>query len=205
MTSGLPQPPEEPSASEPAPPVRSTWLAVAAAVLGVLALALPWAPTRAYFLLALGLPGLVIGLIGSTGRRGGKGWAAFGALLSVIALVMGIVMTVNANRDTTSNADDHTTEILTNELDVRFGERSVDPETGTVFVIVTLYNKGKDLATYGVTFKLDGRDSDDSCEAGAHVTNLAPGASYQETITSCGDTALQDLTVQVTKATKNQI
>jgi hypothetical protein len=132
--------------------------------------------------------------------------AALGSLLSVIAFVMGTVMIVNGNRDTTSGYDDHTQEILRNELDVRFGERYVDPETGFVSVSVTLYNKGQDVATYSVTVQVDGRDSDDSCQDSVKARDLAPGASYQEEVSSCnGKTALRDLTVQVTEAGKNRI
>jgi hypothetical protein len=199
------QPAEVPTqpAEEPTPPTKGAWFGIAAAVLGVLALALPWTPARAVFLLAFGLPGLAVGLIGLGGPRSGKGWAAFGALLGAIAFVMSTVMIVNGNRDTTSNPDDHTQEILQNELDVRLGERYVDPETGDVSVAVTLYNKGRDVATYSVTLEVE--DGDDSCSGNARATNLAPGASYQEAVSGCGDAKPQDVTFQVTKATKNQI
>jgi len=223
MTSGLPQPSDEPAhddpnalpagqpdgptpPDEPAPPTKGAYFGAAAAVLGVLALALPWAPARAFLLLVFGLPGLAAGIFGFTGRRRGKEWAALGALLSVIAVVMGTVMVVNGNRDTTSGYDDHTQEILRNELDVRIGERYVDPKTGVVSASVTLYNKGQDVATYSVTIRVEGRNSDDSCEDGVRARDLAPGASYQEAVSSCnGETALSDLTLQVTEATKNRI
>jgi hypothetical protein len=216
MTSGLPQPSEEPAHDDPnvasagqpdgpTPPARGAWFGVAAAVLGVLALALPWAPVRAALLLAFGLPGLAVGIIGCAGRRRGRELAILGSLLSVIAVVMGTVMVVNANRDTTSGYDNHTEQILRDELDVRLGERYVDAETGIVSVTVTLYNKGQDVASYSVTIQLEGRDSDDSCEDGVRADNLAPGASYQEEVHCSGKTALQDLTVQVTEATKNRI
>jgi hypothetical protein len=214
MTSGLPQPADEPTHHDPAgqpdgptSPPKGAWFGVAAAVLGVLALALPWAPVRAFLLLAFGLPGLAVGIMGFTGRRRGKELAALGSLLSVIAVVMGTVMVVNGNRDTTSGYDDHTQEILRNELDVRIGERDIDPETGIVSVSVTLYNKGQDVATYSVAVQLRGRGSGDSCTSGLKARDLAPGASFQGQVSSCGDerSAPQDLTVQVTEAAKNTI
>jgi hypothetical protein len=215
MTSGLPQPSDEPAhddpdaapagqPDEPTPPTKGAYFGAAAAVLGVLALALPWAPARAFILLAFGLPGLAVGIFGFGGRRRGKELAVLGSLLSAIAVVMGAVMVVNGNRDTTSGYDDHTQEILRNELDVRIGERHVDPETGIVSVSVTLYNKGQDVATYSVTLQVEGRD--DSCAGSVKARDLAPGASYQEEVSGCNEkTALRDLTVQVTGAGKNRI
>jgi hypothetical protein len=71
--------------------------AVFAVVLGLLGCAVPLLPInldliRGYSPFPFGLPGLVLAVVGCTGRRRGKPVAVAGAILSVLALVLGVYM-----------------------------------------------------------------------------------------------------------------
>ena len=70
-----------------------------AVILGVAGCVLPLTPfnldhVRAYIALPFALPGLVVGIIGCTGRRRGTALAVTGSILSVIALGMTAVMLI---------------------------------------------------------------------------------------------------------------
>ncbi|WP_239070246.1 hypothetical protein [Amycolatopsis sp. SID8362] len=97
---GYPPAPQWPGPGGPVPPPKGPGLAVAALVLGLLALVLPFLPVdmtgfRAYVAFPFGLAGLVLGVLGCVGRRGGKPLATIGAVLSFLALVFGLIMVVN--------------------------------------------------------------------------------------------------------------
>jgi hypothetical protein len=70
---------------------------VAAVVLGLLGCVLPLLPmdltgVRPFIGLPFGLTGLAAAAVGCTGRRRGKPLAAVGAILCVVALLIGAVM-----------------------------------------------------------------------------------------------------------------
>lgn len=217
MTSGTPQPPDESApgtaavTTEPPPvdPSKGTGFGVVALVLGGFGGVVPFLPVdlgdaRAWLPLPFVLPGLVIGLVGCTGTRRGNAWAIVGSIVCVIAVGLSTVMLIAAPRDGKGTAGPgHTAEILRDELDVRFGERRIDPETGILYVTVTLYNKGPYTASYGITVDVD---AGETCERGAHASNLAPGASYQVEIGSCSSKMRrgEDMNVRVTKASKDR-
>ncbi|MCR6481506.1 hypothetical protein M8542_01615 [Amycolatopsis sp. OK19-0408] len=84
----------------PVPPAKGPGLGVAALVLGLLALVLPFLPVdmtgfRAYVAFPFGLAGLVLGVLGCIGRRSGKALAVIGAVVSFLALVAGMIMVAN--------------------------------------------------------------------------------------------------------------
>ncbi|MFJ7211764.1 hypothetical protein [Amycolatopsis sp. NPDC098790] len=88
---------QQPWPGGPVPPAKGLWLGVAALVLGLLALVLPFLPVdmtgfRAYVPFPFGLAGLVLGVLGCVGRRSGKPMAAVGIALSALALVAGLLM-----------------------------------------------------------------------------------------------------------------
>jgi hypothetical protein len=71
--------------------------AVAAVILGLLGCVLPLLPidltgVRAYVALPLALPGLVLAVVGCAGHRRGKPLAVAGAVLSALALLLGVAM-----------------------------------------------------------------------------------------------------------------
>ena len=230
-TSNPPQPPNEPArhtASQvpdpygaysagwpggpPPPPVgpaKGMSFAVAAVVLGLVGCVLPLAPfnfdgIRMYLPWVFGLPGLTVGIIGCIGRRRGKALAITGTVLSGLALVVGAIMLISyvQNSSASNSSGDDTQEILRDELDVRLGDWHADAETGSMSVTVTLYNKGSDTATFGVTLRQEG--DGETCEARVSVDDLSPGASYQEEAGSCSSaTSLENLSFQVTKVTKD--
>lgn len=187
------------------------WLAVVAVILGVLGCVLPLAPVdltglRGYIALAFGLPGLVVGIIGCTGRRRGKALAVAGSILCVIALVMAAVVLINSTKGSSAknSPGDHTRENLRDDLDVRLGDVHADPATGHNSVTVTLYNKGRDIATFGVTLQQTNRNSGETCETDVSVSDLSPGASYQTEMGTCGSaTSPQYWSLKVTNATKD--
>lgn len=209
MTSGLPQPPDEhttpvtsdPSVAHPA----GTGSGAVAVVLGGLGCVVPLAPVdladaRGYLALAFGVVGLVVGILGATGRRRGNTLAVWGSILSGIALGLAAVILISSGRGSSPNTapDDHTQEILTNDLDVRLGE--LHAADGDVSWTVTLYNKGRDTASYVVTIEEHG---DDICDSTVSVHEFAPGASYLAEVRSCTSSASsQNFSLQVTKATK---
>ncbi|WP_143539519.1 hypothetical protein [Saccharopolyspora spinosa] len=74
-------------------------LAGAAMILGLLGCVLPFLPidltgVRPYIPFPFGLAGLALAVVGCTGRRRGKPLAVVGAILSVLALVLGVAMLV---------------------------------------------------------------------------------------------------------------
>jgi hypothetical protein len=176
-------------------------------VLGGLACVLPLArfeltDMRAYICLAFALLGLLVGLIGSSGRRRGNAAAMAGSFLCVTALVLAAVILIGTSHAPTENRGDgdHTQEILREELDVHLGQWRTDAH-GYVLVTVTLHNKGPETASFGVTIELNDSEADKPCEDGAYVDDLAPGASYQATVDSCSSEP-EDVTLQVTKVSK---
>lgn len=82
------------------PPVdrpKGFGLAVAAVILGLLGCVLPFLPidmtgVRPYVAWPFGLAGLVLAILGYTGHRRGKPLALAGAILSGLALAVGLVM-----------------------------------------------------------------------------------------------------------------
>jgi hypothetical protein len=195
-----------PPPAGPRPAPAGPWLAIAAAILGVLGGLLLLVPLdltglRGYLALVLALPGLAVGIIGWTGRRG---WvlAAAGTILCVIALVAAAVMLISPGKDPNAKLgpDDQTNIILRDDLDVRLGELHLDPDEGP-YVTVTLHNKGPDVASFELVFEQLGDSG--PCETGVSVRDLLPGASYQEKMGSCsGTTSLEDWSIQLTKVTK---
>lgn len=188
MTSGPPQPPAEP-APAPVDPAKSSGFGVVALVLGGFAGVLPFLPAdlgeaRAWLPLPFALAGLFVAVTGLSGRRRGNTWAVVGSVVCAIALGMSAVMAIATPKSGKGTAGEgHTEEILRDELDVRFGDRRLDPETGYVFVSVTLYNKGPYTATYGVTIQVDG--GEDLCEDSVSASELPPGGSRQGEVGGC--------------------
>jgi hypothetical protein len=189
----------------PPPPGGRRWFAVGAVVLGVLGCVLPFTPlnpagVRAYVTLAIGLLGLTVGIAGLLGRRRGKELAGTGALLCLVALVVATVGLVNA-RPVTPAKDgpgDHTEAILREDLDVRLGEWRQEPETETVWLPVTVHNKGSDRASFTVTFEFEHLSSGNTCDARVYVSDLPAGSSYREEIRSCnGKTTTQEIGLRV--------
>ncbi|WP_133806143.1 hypothetical protein [Kribbella caucasensis] len=84
-------------------PPKRAGLAVAAVILGLLGCVVPLLPInldnlRAYTPFPFGLPGLVLAIVGCTGHRRGKPLAAVGAILSVLALILGAIMVIGNAR-----------------------------------------------------------------------------------------------------------
>ncbi|MEV4150221.1 hypothetical protein AB0J40_41645 [Amycolatopsis sp. NPDC049691] len=82
------------------PPPKGPGLGIAALVLGLLGLVLPFLPVdmtgfRAYVAFPFGLAGVVLGVLGCIGRRRGKPAAAIGAVVAFLALVAGMIMVAN--------------------------------------------------------------------------------------------------------------
>ncbi|WP_112267147.1 hypothetical protein [Lentzea terrae] len=80
----------------PQAPPKGPLLGLLALILGVLGVVATFLPidltgVRAYVAWAFGLPGIVIAAVGLLGHRRGKPMAAIGALLSLLALVIGAI------------------------------------------------------------------------------------------------------------------
>lgn len=199
--------PDEPT-PPPADPVAGTGFGVVALVLGGLGCLLPLLPfalgdARAWISLPFALPGLIVGLMGTNARRRGNVWAIVGSIVCTVAVGLSAVLLIGFRHDPkATTGPGHTAEILRDELDVRIGERYVDPKTGAMAVTVTLYNKGPDTADYGV--KLEVSAGGDLCE-GTVAANLAPGASHQGMVDSCSgrDASATDMEVTVKEASKS--
>lgn len=206
-------PPTEPDEPAPPPtpavPPAGTGFGVVALVLGGLGCLLPLLPfalgdARAWISLPFALPGLVIGIMGTSGRRRGDVWATAGSIVCTVAVGLSAVMLIGFRHDPkATTGPGHTEEILRDELDVRIGERYVDPETGEAVVTVTLYNKGQDTADYGVTFEVSA--SGDLCEDTIAASALPPGGSHQGKLGGCGGSfaSVTDMEVTVTEADKS--
>ena len=96
--------PGQPSSGGPSygqqPPTEKRGLAIAALVLGILALLGCWIPVLNIGSIIMGLVGLILGIVAiakaSKGEAGGKVMAMVGAALSVLAIVLSIVVNVIA-------------------------------------------------------------------------------------------------------------
>lgn len=78
--------------------------AVAAAILGLLGCVVPILPidmldVRAFIAFPFAVPGLVLAIVGCSGRRRGQSLAAVGGILSAIALVVGAAMVIGHARN----------------------------------------------------------------------------------------------------------
>ncbi|GGU24511.1 hypothetical protein [Lentzea flava] len=81
-------------------PPRGPLLGLLALVLGAFAVVVTFLPVnldlaRPYVAWTFGLPGLVIAALGLLGHRKGKPMAAIGAMLSLLALVIGAIAMAN--------------------------------------------------------------------------------------------------------------
>lgn len=194
MTSGTPQPPDENesatvAAQAPLPPPAApgTGLGAIAVVLGGLGCLLPLTPfefsdAREWIPLVFAIPGIVFGLYGCTGRNRGNVLAIVGAILCTIAIGLSTVALTKFWGNTSAPGDE-TEALLRDEIDVHLGELQQDPGSGIVSMSVTIYNKGSDFASYEVTF--DVNDTEGGCEAQASASDLFPGASVREMISTC--------------------
>ncbi|GAB1512802.1 hypothetical protein JCM33774_48440 [Actinophytocola sp. KF-1] len=195
MTSGTPRPPDENEsapAAAPAPPLPppaapGTGLGAIAMVLGGLGCLLPLTPfafsdAREWLPLVFAIPGVAFGLYGCTGRNRGNVLAIVGVILCTIAIGLSTVALTKFWGNPGADGDE-TEELLRDEIDVHLGEVHQDPESGKLSMSVTIYNKGSDFASYEVTF--DVNDSEGGCEATASVSDLFPGASAREMVSTC--------------------
>jgi hypothetical protein len=82
-----------PPAGYPAPP-KSNGPGVAALVLGIIALVFAFVPFANYLAIALGLVGLILGVLGLLAKGRSKGLPITGTVLSGIALILSIIMVV---------------------------------------------------------------------------------------------------------------
>ncbi|MEV5835954.1 DUF4190 domain-containing protein [Nocardia sp. NPDC052112] len=76
---------------------QGPWLAVGAVILGIAGCVLPFLPidltgVRPLIGLPFAIAGLVLGIVGSVGRRRAKGLAVTGIILSVLALTVALIM-----------------------------------------------------------------------------------------------------------------
>jgi len=90
-------PPGFPGTPRPAGPATGPGLAVVALLLGFVGCVVWLLPIdetgiRHYLPLPFAIGGLVLGIMGLVGNRGGKPLAAVGVVLSAIALILGILM-----------------------------------------------------------------------------------------------------------------
>lgn len=218
MTSGTPQPPDDnesaPAAApgpatgartaEPLPPPAApgTGLGAVSVVLGGLGCLLPLTPfafgaAREWIPLLFAVPGIVFGLYGCTGRNRGNVLAIVGAILCTIAIGLSTVALTQFWGNAAAPGD-HTEELLRDEVDVHLGELQQNPGSGILSMSVTIYNKGSDLASYEVTF--DVNDSEGACEGHASVSDLMPGASVRQMVSTCNPgLEPEEFSAQITK------
>ncbi|WP_433759972.1 DUF4190 domain-containing protein [Nocardia sp. CA-135398] len=76
---------------------QGPWLAIASVILGIVGCVLPFLPidltgVRPLVGLPFAIPGLVLAIVGCTGRRRAKGLAVTGIILSVLALTVALIM-----------------------------------------------------------------------------------------------------------------
>ena len=86
-----------PGGPPPVDPPKGAGLAAAALIFGLLGCVVPLLPInldniRAYTPFPFALPGLALAIVGCTGHRHGKPLAVVGAVLSAIALALGLFM-----------------------------------------------------------------------------------------------------------------
>ncbi|OHT81228.1 hypothetical protein [Mycobacteroides saopaulense] len=193
--------------SEPQKAPVTPWFGAISLALGVVALVLPLAPVDMTgwrpLACAIGLPGLVFGILGCFSRGKGKALAIAGVVLCVLALVMGIAMFARGELRKTPDRSknlDQTAMVLRNDLNVHVGE--VRGEGALSSVQVTLYNKGSDMATFYVEIQQqhDGK----TCKALVGTEALLPAKTYEQTMYSCfgDDSLLISSTFKVVSARK---
>ena len=88
-----------PGAPAPVEPPKGAGLGVAALIVGLLGCAVPLLPMnmdgiRAYTPVPFAVLGILLAVLGCIGRRRGKALAVVGWMLSVLALIMGLIMIV---------------------------------------------------------------------------------------------------------------
>lgn len=91
-----PAPMASPTQTAPVPAVKNSGLAIAALVLGILALLGSWIPILNNFSILLGVVGVILAIVGlvgvSKGKKGGKGLAIAGLVLSILAIAISLVL-----------------------------------------------------------------------------------------------------------------
>jgi hypothetical protein len=193
-----PEWPDEPPAADG--PTKGNGLAVAALVLGLLGVVVPFLPvnldrTRPYFAFAFGLAGLVLAILALTGRRRGKPMAVAAGLLSVLALVVGTFMVTpigdigDDEPSAESEAEARTQQVLREDLNVSFGDVRGDTAENQN-LMVTLYNKGSDMADFYVTIELTHHRTQSVCQTSVSASALKPGDTYERKIFHCFDEPL---------------
>ena len=93
-------PPEQQLDQPAGPPAKGPWLGAAALVLGLFAVVVTFLPVylghiRPYVAWMFGLPALVVAIFGLLGHRKGKALAVVGAVLALLAFLVGVITTAN--------------------------------------------------------------------------------------------------------------
>ena len=158
-------------------------LAVAAMVLGIIAVVLVWIPflntislVLAIIAIALAIPGL----IKANRVAKGKGQAIAGLVLAIVSGVGFFIV----NAATVSAIDSTVTEIndvldATDEIDVTFGEASYDGFTTSV--AVTVVNTSDEARSFIISVNASSPDGTTVYDSTTIATpTLAPGQTYQD-------------------------
>ncbi len=149
-------------------------LAIAALVLGIVALLGSWIPLFGFFFAFLGVIAIGLGVAGavqaSKGRAGGKGMAIAGAVLGAVSIVLSIVAFIlflsvmergasafedemNSFESSIAAPEESTEDILANNLDVEFSQLEITGDTNfpDTRLPVTLTNTGSTPASFTVS------------------------------------------------------
>ncbi len=174
-------------------------LAIAALVLGIVALLGCWVPVIGFFFAFLGLIAIGLGVAGavqaSKGRAGGKGMAITGAVLGAVSIVLSILAFVlflsvfdsgvsafeeelSSYEASVSAPAESTEDILANNLEVEFGELEVtgDSDFPDTRLPVTLTNTGSSAATFTVSLSAMSGGTEVDTDI-LFTDTLQPGAS----------------------------
>ena len=203
-------------------------MAIAALVLGILAILSTWIPVVGLFLMVLSLAAIVVGIIAlvqvSSGRARGRGMALTGLILGVLSVVTSILMHVLVFKAVDSLVNEVSSSISSASAaaptsgtsgespatgggatkseagaDVSLGTPS--GSTGVISVPVTVTNTSSERASFSINVEAV-KDGNVATSAPVMAVGLEPGASTTETaMLIAGGEDLSDATYQVGEVT----
>lgn len=171
---------------------QTSGMAIAALVLGIIAIISSWVPiinNFSFLLAALGLIFAIIGMVGVVrGKKGGKGVAIAALVINVLSLVIVLAtqsLYTQAIDDATVTTDEVAVEQSANSAESTESKYAISGEeiTGdeySVSITGTLKNNTDSEVSYiGLTYNLYDKDGNQIDTAYANTTNLAAGGSWK--------------------------
>ena len=161
---------------------RKSGFGTAALVLGIIGISTSFIPIVNNASFILGILACIFGLV-SLIKRKSKGVAIVGAILGILAIVITCSLQESWGKELDELTGDATEEILTNDVDVEFGEFTVETADGYITkskLEVTVTNKGDETSSFDITIEALNENGERIDTDTVYVSDLGAGSKSKE-------------------------